>query len=312
MIRPSKEECEKFRVYYQKDTDFSAYARLLQSKWRDKNGYRIGESVRKTEFGNYIEYNQARIKKVNFLTENVRHLVFKELKKAKESGALISAKRLWTNMLSSQPLCFNLFGELHYDSELATVFFQHLFPNCLDKVEEVKFEYHPDRKNLKKYTGDRSAFDVFVEYSKGNKKGFIGIEVKYAESLREEAKSKAFETFEKHKERYIHWSKQGHFKQNSIDYLKLPPLSQIWRDHLLCIATKQDYDEGIFVFLFPKENKECQNGVDEYKKYLSSDNEEINCFYPRHLDDFIDMLAKISNEEWVTKLKERYLGIEKS
>ena len=308
MTRPKKEECEEFE-YYSKDTAFAAHARLLQSKWRKKKGYGIGKSVRGTVLGNYIDYNQAKREKVNFLTENIRTLVDRELEEAKESNALISPRRLLTNMLSSQPLCFNLFGEMSYNKELATVVFQHLFPNRLDKVEEVKFEYHPDRKNLEKYTGDRSAFDVFVEYSKGNKKGFIGIEVKYAESLREEAKSKAFETFERHKERYTHWSKQGHFKSGeSIDVLKCPPLSQIWRDHLLCIATKQDYNEGIFVFLFPKENKECQNGVDEYKKQLSSANEDTNCFYPRYLDDFIDALAAISNEEWVKELKERYIG----
>ena len=177
MVRPSKEECEKFRVYYQKDTDFSAYARLLQSKWREKKGYLIGESVRKTKFGNYIEYNQARREKVNFLTENVRNLVFKELKKAKESGALISAKRLWTNMLSSQPLCFNLFGELHYDSELATVFFNIFFLIALIKLKKLNLNITLTEKTSKNIQATVLHLMFLLNTQKGTKKDLLELKL---------------------------------------------------------------------------------------------------------------------------------------
>jgi hypothetical protein len=88
----------------------------------------------------------------------------------------------------------------------------------------------------------------------------------------------------------------------------MPPLSQIWRDHLLSIATKQDYDDGFFVFLFPSENKECQNGVDSYLLNLKTNDEKINGFYPRHVDDFILELQKMYDTEWVKELRERYVG----
>ncbi len=299
MTRPTKEDRIKFNVDYPQDTDFSAYARLLQSKWRDKKKFP------ELKLGNFLDIEFAKTTKVNFLTDNIRQLVSKEVANAKKTGGLISEPRIWNNLLSSQPLCFNLFGELHFDLDLATKYFKQLFPKRLDSVTAVKFEYSPGRGDTK-YISDHSAFDVFVEYTKDDRKGFIGIEVKYAESLNEETKDKANKNF---KEQYATLTNNcGLFKPHSVDFLRQPPLSQIWRDHLLCIATRQDYDEGFFVFLFPSKNSHCQKGVDVYKKYLAFDNDEQNCFYPRYLDDFIKTMTTISTADWTTELKQRYLG----
>lgn len=299
MIRPSKEERLKYHVDYPQDTDFSAYARLLQSKWREKKGFPV------LKMGNFLDVDFAKKLKVNFLTDNIRELVVEEIKNAKKNGGLIGEPRIWNNLLSSQPLCFNLFGELHYDLNLATKYFQSLFPNKIDEITAIKFEYSPGR-GFAKYLDDHSAFDVFVEFKRNKLKGFIGIEVKYAESLKEETKDKAKKNY---KVRYAELTlNSGLFKENSIENLKQPPLSQIWRDHLLSIATRQDYDMGFFVFLFPSKNTQCQKGVDSYRKFLAADDEELNGFYPRHLEEFIYSLSDLINAEWTVELKERYLG----
>ncbi|RZL20395.1 MAG: hypothetical protein EOO89_00380, partial [Pedobacter sp.] len=301
MMRPSKEERVKFLVDYPQDTDFSSFARLLQSKWRQEKGYPA------LQYGNFIDADFAKVSKVNFLTTNIQELVSKEIQNAKISGGLIGQPRIWNNLLSSQPLCFNLFGELHYNLELATEYFQRLFPNRIDKVTAVKFEYSPGRGD-KNYLGDHSAFDVFVEYTKGEQRGFIGIEVKYAESLREETKIKAEKNY---KERYATVTEEsGIFLKNSVSFLRQPPLSQIWRDHLLSIATKNqdNYDSGLFVFLFPSGNTHCQAGVDSYRKYLANDLEMANGFYPRYLEDFINALVDIYPSDYTRELKLRYMG----
>lgn len=301
MNRPAKEERVKYNVDYPQDTDFSAYARLLQSKWRDKKGFPSGK------LGNFLDIEFAKTTKSNFLTNNIRQLVTQEISNAKKAGGLIGEPRIWNNLLSSQPLCFNLFGEFHFDLDLATKYFQILFPNRLDNVTKVMFEYSPGRGNAK-YIGDHSAFDVFIEYKKDNLTGFIGIEVKYAESLREETKDKASKNY---KERYASLTNScGLFKPNSVDFLRQPPIAQIWRDHLLAIATKQDYDEGFFVFLFPSKNKHCQSGIDSYNQYLAFDDEFQNCFYPMYLDDFINTLTIVTDADWSKELKQRYIGME--
>lgn len=301
MTRPTKEELIKYNVDYPQDTDFSAFARLLQSKWRHSKQYP------ELKLGNFLDIEFAKSTKANFLTDNIKQLVTDAVANSKREGAMISEPRIWNNLLSSQPLCFNLFGELHYDLDLASKYFRELFPTRVNNVTSVNFEYSAGRLNTD-YTGDRSAFDAFVEYTNNNKKGFIGIEVKYAESLKEETKEKAKEIFKKHQNEYTRLTTEKIFKQNAIWYLYKIPLSQIWRDHLLSIAHLKDYDEGFFVFLFPRANSHCQDGVNEYKKYLISDNEEQTGFYPRHLDDFILTLRDLHDTNWTKELDERYLG----
>lgn len=304
MLRPTKSERQKFKVDYAPDSQFSAYARLLQSKWREEKGYPMDS---KMKYGNYLDLAFAKETKANFLTDNIRRLVSEEVAKAKQNNALIGEPRIWYNLLSSQPLCFNLFGELLYDLnfELATKLFRKLFPDRVESVTAIKFEFSPARGNIE-YTGDHSAFDVFIEYRKNDKKGFIGIEVKYAESLKEETKEKAKKNF---RQRYVELTQQSNkFRPDSLELLKQPPLSQIWRDHLLAIATEKDYDEGFFVFLFPSLNAQCQLGVDKYKGQLANDNQEISGFYSMHLEEVVNTLVEIDDANWIKELKRRYLG----
>jgi len=302
IIRPTKKEAEEFSAYYKPDTAFSAHARLLQSKWRHKNG------LPAASYGNFIEKDHAKSSKANFLTDNIKDLLQSEIISARKLGALIGEPRIWVNTLSSQPLCFNLFGELALDLDLATNFFKEIFPGKIKAVTEIKFEYSPGRRTVH---CDSSAFDVFVLYENlFGKKCFIGIEVKYAESLREESKKKAASIFKEHQKTYTSLTTPDIFKPNAIDKLQLTPLSQIWRDHMLALACRfgSVYDDGFFVFLFPAANKECQNGVDKYLDQLINNDEERTFFFPRHLEDFIHTLKRIHPTSWTTELRERYLG----
>lgn len=302
MKKPAKDIRIKYHVDYAPDTVFSANARLLQSRWRESKGYNKFDN-----YGNFLEKEFAFKTKANFLTDNIKQLVTSQVAASKIDEKLISVPRIWNNLLSSQPLSFNLFGEFVENKELANRFFKKLFPNKIDEVIAVDFEHSPGR-NDKRFTGDRSAFDVFVEYTKGCLRGFIGIEVKYAESLREESQKKADKTFQSHQENYHSLTNSGIFKPGAIDSLRMVPISQIWRDHMLSIATKSIYDEGFFVFLYPSKNTQCQLGVDLYKKYLQSDDENTNGFYPRYLEDFIETLMAVCPADWTNELKERYLG----
>jgi hypothetical protein len=303
MKRPAIKDLEHHKAYYEYDLPFAASSRLLQSKWREQKGYPIGKR------GNYIELEFAKRTKANFLTDKIKKCVSDAIIEARNTGGMIGEPRIWENLLSSQPLCFNLFGEMHFDLELATNFFHTLFPRKVNKVSKVRFEYSPSRGNTS-YTGDHSAFDVFIEYLNHQKElGFIGIEVKYAESLREETSRKANDNFKKHSLEYMRLTSDSNvFKTESVENLRLVPIAQIWRDHLLSIATKKDYTDGFFVFLFPSENEGCQKGVDLYQNQLISNNEDETGFYPRHLETFIETLKIVQDTDWVRELKERYLG----
>jgi hypothetical protein len=298
MKSADKDELIRHSSQYIDDTPFRANARLLQSKWREKRGFPM------LTYGNLLEPEFAKRSKVNFLTENIRILVTKAVEDSRISRAIVKEPRIWNNLLSSQSLCFNLFGELYWDLDMASEYFRRLFPKTVEKVISIKFEYSPGRRDTK-YLGDNSAFDAFIEYVRGDIKGFLGVEVKYSEDLCEESKAEAGKNY---KERYREVTESsGVFRSESISVLRYPPLSQIWRDHLLALATRQDYDEGFLVFLFPEKNAKCCDEVSAYLKQLSSGNELETGFCPRHLEDFIYALGDISEAEWVQELRERYL-----
>ncbi len=302
-IKPLIATLEEFKAFYKGDYDFQAYARLLQSQWRASKGFQSGK------LGNYLETAFSIKSKSNFITDKIKKLVQNEIENGKNEGKLISEPRIWNNLLSSQPLCFNLFGELHFDLNLATTFFKQLFPERIINVTAIKFEHSPGRGN-QNYTCDRSAFDVFIEYQNSNNElGFIGIEVKYSENLKEN-KKKADAIFKKHEAQYLKIAHESNlFKDTAFDLLRKSPLQQIWRDHLLSIATKKDYQEGFFVFLFPSWNSACQTAVNVYKNQLCKPDENKNGFFPRHLETFLKMLRHICNDDWTIELSNRYLGI---
>jgi hypothetical protein len=317
-MRPKDDVLKQNSIFVKNDSEFAAYARLMQNIWRinTKNNFPIGtykqqyidlngkRAYRIVNLGNLIEKEFAIKTGANFLTENIKSVVVNSLKH-KEKGATIERNRLYSNLLSSQPLAFNLFGEMALDNNLATKLFVKLFPDRIKTVTKIIFE-HSDGRADSEYTGDRSAFDVFVEYITINdKNGFIGIEVKYSENLKDSPSS--------HKNEYERITiDSGLFKSNSLEYLKKKPIQQIWRDHLLSIAhlkhKNKKYDDGFFLYLFPSMNIECQNGVVEYKKHLVSADEKLTGFYTRHLEKFIDTLSEIDDSVWIKEFRKRYLS----
>ncbi|MDD4149177.1 MAG: hypothetical protein PHE33_04045 [Bacteroidales bacterium] len=303
MKRPDEETLKEFQVYYKPDTDFASHARLLQSKWRVKKGYKMNNKP-KSNYGNFIETEVAKEKRLNYLTKNIRKLVSDKIIEIRKNGGLVGEPRIWNNLLSSQPLCFNLFGELYYDLELATNFFKKLFPDKVTQVTKIDFEYSSKRNNP-----DNSAFDVYVEYLNQKEKCFFGIEVKYQESLKEENQAKALKNFNNHKEEYLKLTSESKFfKEDVIDQLSKSPLAQIWRDHLLAYNMTNENITGSFIYLFPFENKECFDGVTKYQKLLISQNENENKFHSRDLSVFIKELHNLHNTEWTQELLERYVG----
>lgn len=307
MKKPSIELQQKYFTNYPDKSIFFSNARLLQSIWREENHIPL-----KCKYGNYLDIEQAYSQELNFLTPKIREIVKNEVelnrnRKGKDKK-VISKKRLYENLLSSQPLAFNLFAELiTNDFELANIVLKQIFPNRILNITSIEFEVSTCRGDIK-YTGDHSAFDVFIRYKglKGN--GFIGIEVKYSEHLLDNPAS--------FKETYKRVAIQsGKFTEKGIAELCGMPksLEQIWRDHLLSLSLlppiNTDFEEGLFVFLYPKDNQECANAFKRYTNYLKSPIESgIESLY---MEDFISILKQESSEKWISDFEDRYLRFEK-
>lgn len=101
--------------------------------------------------------------------------------KARNEGAkgMIDEYRLFNNLLSSQPLCFNFFGRLKYNKQLATTIISKFFPS-VKEVKVILFEFAPNASS----NGDNSAHDIAIEFiDESGRFGLIGIECKYTEDF---------------------------------------------------------------------------------------------------------------------------------
>ena len=74
--------------------------------------------MKPSPLGNMIAPATARKTEANFLNEDIRRVVRNRLANPQEHQT-IDEERLYCNLLSSMPLCFNLFGILQTDLELA-------------------------------------------------------------------------------------------------------------------------------------------------------------------------------------------------
>lgn len=240
------------------------------------------------------------------MTKGIFEIVKFEVENKHIDGKVIKEPRIWNNLLSSQPLAFNIYGELKRDLELATSVFRELYTDReINKITAIEFEYSPGRRNTK-YTGDSSAFDVFVEYeNKLDQKCFFGIEVKYAEELNDEPAT--------HKKSYVSISKKSEiFEMSNLPRLKQKPIQQIWRDHLLTLSlfvTNNDYIIGDFIYLYPSENLNCKSAIE---KYISTFNESTDAYFkPLTIEKLVKTIKNHCSDKWIIDFENRYLKFEK-
>lgn len=304
MTSPSDELLTRHDALIRTDNAFQRRARLLQSLWREEQGLPIGEHDGRP-LGSRLVTSAVDKDLANYLTETIRAVVRREvLDPERSQGKLYSKPRIFNDLLSSQPLCFNLFGELQQDLALASRVFHRLEPGRIQSVTAIHFEHSPSRGDAK-YTGDKSAFDVFVEYvNAAGAKGFAAIEVKYHENLANQAAPD--------KPRYEEVAiAMGCFKPDAFPRLKAKPLQQIWRDHLLegslLLDRDQGYEDAFFAFLYPKDNEPCADAVEAYRTCLLSE----TSFVPWTLEVVVDAIKAEGGAPWIHALERRYLGFDK-
>lgn len=282
-------------------SEFQRRARVLQSMWRQEQGITCGEH-RGRSLGSRMPMPWAQDTLSNFLTDSIREVVRSEVcDPVTAADKLYGKPRIFNDLLSSQPLCFNLFGELTQNRSLISAAVTELTSGRFTEVTSIIFEHSPGRRDPR-YLNDRSAFDVFLlcRTSAGGK-GFLGIEVKYHESLVGPAGE--------HKSRYDEVADLMGCFVHDRERLRAAPIQQIWRDHLLAGITKigDGYDDGMFVMLYPKGNPHVSSALKEYRKQLSN----TDSFAAWTMEDFIGILRLRSDAPWIHAFCGRYLAFDK-
>jgi hypothetical protein len=292
---------------YSKDNDFTARMRRHQS-WYRATLLRVpcgtGPKVHnKNFFGNMLRPEHGE-QGLNFLTPAIHAVAVERLRQNK--GA-VEPYRLLNNMLSSQPMCFNLFGPMVRDPELATRLWQQVLPGRVAEVTQVCIEYAPTP--AEEYLHDRTAFDAFVEYRRPDGKlSFVGVETKLTEPFSE-----------KHydREEYRRWMRKpgSPWRREAANRVDEVQHNQLWRDHLLSVAMNnhpgERYVDGQFMLVRHPGDAECKAVVRGYQALLRTEDES---FLDMPLDELIATWDNAVGEgdeaeAWLKAFTLRYLDL---
>jgi len=241
-------------------------------------------------------------KGLNFLSPQIFEVVKKRMN---DPHGTIDHDRLLRNMLSSQPMCFNLFGPMVKDVELTTRLFKLIIPIEFNTVEYVTIEHVLEPAS--EYLNDKTAFDAFVELSlPGGRHGFVGIETKLTEPF-----SQSHREYDDYKE-WIEkpdspWRKESWGLFSTIRY------NQLWRDHLLAVALKdrKNYEWGFLMLVRHPLDTHCSETKDIYCQLLK---QEDYSFLDLPLDEcnvekIHQVLHDTSQKRWLDEFKRRYLDL---
>jgi hypothetical protein len=244
----------------------------------------------------------------NFITDRIHAAVERRIS---DGHGLVEPKRARCNLLSSQPMCFNLWAPLADDTTLATRLVRVLpgLPEDLC-VTRVILEHAPDKKS---HLDDATAFDAFVEYKlPSSAHGFVGIETKLTEPFSQ----KAYEF----RRRYNRWKEEGDWWwQTGAEAQFLDPrINQLWRNHLLAFAmlhqSPAEYAEGYCAVLYHDGDGTCAEAITVYRGHLRPHAGGTLLAWP--LSDLVtawEAAAKSLDEKrWLAALRLRYLALSAS
>lgn len=291
------------------DDAFTARMRRHQSWYRAtvlRVPFGTGPFARsKTPYGNMLTRPDAE-SGLNFLTPEIHRIALERLQQRK--GA-VEPFRLLHNMLSSQPFCFNLFGPLARDCNLATRLLETLPQLNVARVRSVALEFTPDP--AEEYLGDGTAFDAFIDYERRDgSRAFLGVETKLTDT---------FSQNNYDSESYRRWmrSERSPWRADSATSVAQVCHNQLWRDHLLAIAMRDHgsspYRHGALMLVGHPEDPTLAPIVAGYRRLLvDTDDTFIHMPLDRLVSSWRTADLDPAQHAWLDAIVQRYLDLQTS
>lgn len=292
-----------------KDDTFTARMRFHQS-WYRRHVLNLppgfSRPVRGALYGNILRPEDG-MQGYNFLNEQIHR--FAEERLAQAQG-VIEPNRLRNNLLSSQPMCFNLFAPLALDLVMASRLIAGLLG--LDgtlHVTGIRIEYAPPKEQ---HLNDKTAFDIWIEYERGDIRGFLGVETKLTEPF-----SQAYHPFGS---RYRRWRDQPDWwwRPGSERAFSDTRFNQLWRNHLLAFSIlhqpKPVYQEGLCAVVYHNLDTACAGAIDAYRIHIEP--QAHLTLRAWRLSEVVECWAGLAQgraeREWLNAFRLRYLDLEAS
>jgi len=231
---------------------------------------------------------------------------------------------LYSDMLRSEHIPFNLFIPLRSDLEFCKNVFNELLNGCIksidktciidnDNADNIRIEFAPKPKD--KYLDDGTSFDTYIEYTHiDNSKGILGIEVKYTEK---EYKLKSGSTEEKvinDKEAlYYKISRDSKiYQKDKTNILITDNYRQVWRNQLLAESIRLKHNDKFkhssSLTFYPADNGHF---AEISEKYIEMLNDKQTKFIPVTYEKyFLACYKHCPNSDyksWIDYLTERYI-----
>ena len=247
-------------------TEFRNICREQQGMFREMIGEPMGVGPRRNSSKKQISMLANGEKTGKNFVNKYSFNYAKSRVKNMQAHETIDEYRLFNNMLSSQPMAFNLFCPFiqmleNGKADVVTRVFKAIFPDkFIGEVTEVGLEYlHTDIKN---YLNDCTAMDAIVRYKDTDgKPAFIAIETKYTDVLGENTSNK-----DRAQDKYREWIKRiGMFKAEAeADLLSgKKTVTQIYRNFLLteCYGIVENANRCYSVVLAPAQHPTTEKEV---------------------------------------------------
>jgi len=242
----------------------------------------------------------------NFLSPEIFEVVHDRIA---QGGGAVEKYRLLHNMLSSQPMCFNLFGLLVNDNDLAKTLLEMLVPEKITKVTRVDIEWSPIPSS--DYLNDRTAFDAFIEYlTEDGQLNGLGIETKLSEP---------FSQKEYDRPDYRRWMQDpdAPWLPESENKVQAIGHNQLWREHLLAVAMHtlpgSTFNKVRLMLVYHPDDIECKRNYSNYKKLLKDEDDTL---FSLSLDDIVGRWLPVvktdKQRNWLELFKKRYIDLELS
>ena len=280
---PSRQELEATCCWEGEDhapgrpdvTAFRQAARLHHARWREAKGHPIGsqpikppadgKSVRPV--GSRLAFDYAVATGANFLTPGA-------LAAAKARTAVVERhqsfdhQRLWADLLWSQTLAFNLFGDLAADLARADRAVHTWWPDAPGTVTEVRFAHSPGRFDPSYLNSLRSFAAAFVLDLDGGTRGIVVVDTKYHEWMKPEIPKPSHQSRNREVAR-----RSGIFEARALELATTrSALAVTWLEHLLLLSMLQhpsgEWTWGRYAVVHPAGNGAVVDACADYRDLL--------------------------------------------
>jgi len=312
VVAISREELEAAHCWLDHDgvpnqpeiTEFRRAVRYHNAMWREAKGYPIGTRRARPGTpprltGSQLDLDYARDSGASFLST-------KALDAARERTSYVEAHQIfdhqsfWADLLSSEALAVNLFGDLAADLQRADRAVHTWWPDTPGTVRGVRFAHSPGRLDAS-FSNSRRYFDAVFELDlPDGSEGVLAVDVTYREvAQRVGVKPSHFPRFAE-----IH-DRSGVFEPGTVDDFKKSRLALTWLEHVLLLSMLQHdsgrWTWGRYVVVYPNGNSDTAQVISEYRKVLA----DGTTFGSATIEELLS--AKVLAPKTTAALRSRYL-----